>query len=282
MKNIGYYNGKSGLIEDMMIPMNDRACYFGDGIYDATCAKNRVVFLADEHIDRFFNNCGLIDIKPPCSKAELRELLFSLLAQVDADECFVYWQSSRGTAKRNHIYPKGVPANLYITITPAPLLDTDKRIKLITHEDTRFLHCNIKTINLLPSVLYSQRAEAAGCQECVLHRGDRVTECSHSNVSILKDGKFRTAPTDRYILPGIARAHIIKACKKLEIPVDETAFTLDELWDADEIIVSSSSKFCLAACELDGKPVGGKAVAMFDAIQKEVLSEFMRGVGLEG
>ncbi len=282
MKNIGYYNGKSGLIEEMTIPMNDRACYFGDGVYEATCAKNGVVYLADEHIDRLFNNCGLIDIKPPRTKAELRQLLTDLLARVDADDCFVYWQVSRATARRNHLYPAGVPANLYITIVPQPLVDLSQKIKLITLEDTRFLHCNIKTLNLLPSVIYSQRAEAAGCQESVLHRGDRVTECAHSNVSILKNGRFRTAPTDCYILPGIARAHIIKACKKLEIPVDETPFTVQELRDADEIIVSSSSKFCLSACELDGKPAGGKASDLLEAIQREVLAEFMRGVGLEG
>jgi len=281
MKNIGYYNGKSGLIEDMTIPMNDRACYFGDGVYEATCAKNRVVYLADEHIDRLFNNCGLVDIQPPCTKTELKKLLFDLLAQVDDGDCFVYWQVSRATAKRNHLYPAGIPSNLYITIVPQPLVDLDKKIKLITMEDTRFLHCNIKTLNLLPSVLYSQRAEEAGCQECVLHRGGRVTECAHSNVSILKNGKFRTAPTDCHILPGIARAHIIKACKKLEIPVDETPFTLQELREADEIIVSSSSKFCLSGCELDGKPAGGKAADLLAAIQRDVLAEFMRGVGLE-
>ena len=38
-------------------------------------------------------------------------------------------------------------------------------------------------------------------------------------VNIIKDGKLITAPTDNLILPGIVRAHLIKACKKLEIPV---------------------------------------------------------------
>ena len=148
-------------------------------------------------------------------------------------------------------------------------------------EDTRFLHCNIKTIDLLPTVIASQRAKEAGATECVFHRGKRVTECAHSNVSILKNGKFKTAPTDCYILPGIARAHLIKACKKLCVPVDETPFTLDELMDADEIIVSSSSKFCLGANEINGISVGGKDEALFTAIQNEVMREFRAGVGLE-
>ncbi len=278
MQNIGYYNGKTGLIEDMLIPMNDRAVYFGDGVYDATCCKNGIVYLADEHIDRFFNNAGLIDIVPNFTKKELYDLLTSLLKQVDADECFAYWQISRGTAKRNHIYPTDVTPNLYITITPAPIRDIYKKIKVITAEDRRFLMCNIKTIDLLPTVLASQRAEEQGAEECIFHRNGRVTECSHSNVHILKDGKLKTAPTDCYILPGIARAHLIKACKKLCIPVDETPFTLDELRNADEIMISSSSKFCLSADNLDGQKVGGKAPELLKAIQDEVFDEFLCGI----
>ena len=278
MDNIGYYNGKTGLIEEMYIPMNDRAIYFADGVYDATCCKNGVVYLADEHIDRFFNNAGLIDIVPDFTKQEIKELLHQLLSQVDADECFAYWQISRGTAKRNHIYPKNTKPNLYITITPAPIRDIYKKIKVITAEDRRFLMCNIKTIDLLPTVITSQKAEEAGAEECILHRGDRVTECSHSNVHILKDGKLKTAPTDCYILPGIARAHIIKACKKLCIPVDETPFTLEELKNADEILISSSSKFCLSADTLNGEAVGGKSPQILKAIQDEVFEEFLYGV----
>ncbi len=281
MQNIGYYNGKIGLIEDMVIPMNDRAVYFGDGIYDATCCKNGVVFLAEEHIDRFFNNALLIDIVPDFTKKELYDLLHDLLKKVDADECFAYWQISRGTAKRNHIYPADVKPNLLITISPAPIRDIYKKIKVITSEDVRFLMCNIKTIDLLPTVIAAQKAEESGAEECIFHRGNRVTECSHSNVHILKNGKLKTAPTDQYILPGIARAHIIKACKKLSIPVDETPFTLDELKDADEILISSSSKFCISANNLNGEQVGGKAPQLLKAIQDEVFDEFYTAVGVK-
>ena len=44
MKYLGYYNGTYGPLEEMMIPMNDRVCYFGDGVYDATLARNGKIF----------------------------------------------------------------------------------------------------------------------------------------------------------------------------------------------------------------------------------------------
>ena len=276
MKNLGYYNGEYDLIENMKIPMNDRVCYFGDGVYDATYSRNHNIFVLDEHIDRFFNSAGLLQIKIPYTKEELKNLLKEMVKKVDSGEQFVYWQVTRGTGMRNHAFlGDEVKANLWIILKPLKIKDMSQKIKLITLEDTRFLHCNIKTLNLLPSVIAAQKTEEAGCQEAVFHRGDRVTECAHSNVSIIKDGIFKTAPTDNLILPGIARAHIIKMCKKFEVPVNESPFTLKELMDADEVIVTSSGQFCMAACEIDGKPVGGKATEIVKKLQDALLEEYL-------
>lgn len=44
MENLGYYNGTVDLIENIRIPMTDRVCYFGDGVYDATYAHNHKIF----------------------------------------------------------------------------------------------------------------------------------------------------------------------------------------------------------------------------------------------
>ena len=60
MKNLGYYNGNFAEIDEMTIPMNDRACYFGDGVYEATMSRNYNIFAIDEHIDRLYNSAGLL------------------------------------------------------------------------------------------------------------------------------------------------------------------------------------------------------------------------------
>ncbi|GKU26532.1 D-amino acid aminotransferase [Clostridium folliculivorans] len=276
MENLGFYNGEYDLIENMKIPMNDRVCYFGDGVYDATYSRNHKIFALDEHIDRFFNSAKLLSIKIPYTKNELKDLLQEMVKKVDSGEQFVYWQVTRGTAMRNHAFPEAeVKANVWILLTPRNIKDMSKKVKLITLEDTRFLHCNIKTLNLLPNVIAAQKTEEAGCDETIFHRADRVTECAHSNISIIKNGVFKTAPTDNLILPGIARAHIIKMCERFNIPVDETPFTVKELMEADEVIVTSSGQFCMSACEVDGKPVGGKASEIVGKLQAALLEEFL-------
>ena len=276
MQNLGYYNGKFGPIEEMTVPMNDRVCYFGDGVYDATYSRNHIIYALDEHIDRFYNSAALLRIKIPHTKAEMGDILSEMVKKVDDGEQFVYWQVTRGTGMRNHPFPdESVPANVWIMLRPKKVRNTYEKIKLISLEDTRFLHCNIKTLNLIPSVIAAQKTVEAGCDEAVLHRGERVTECAHSNVSIIKDNVFITAPTDHYILPGIARAHLIRTAKALGYAVDETPYTMDDLRSADEVIVSSSGSFCVPACELDGKPVGGKAPEMLKALQDALVADFI-------
>ncbi len=255
MKNIAYYNGKTGPIEEMMVPMNDRACYFGDGVYDATMAVNHV---------------------PP--KEEMKQILQGLIDQVEGDSLFVYWQVTRGVGMRNHPYSGAATGpSLWAWVRPNGMRDVYGAYRCITMEDTRFLHCNIKTINLLPAVIANQRAVEAGCDETIFHRGDRVTECSHSNVHILKDGVLHTAPCDNLILPGIARKHILEICGEQGIPVVEAPFTVDELMAADEVFFSSSSAVTCRVREIDGKPVGMRDEATFakirDGYQRKIKEE---------
>ncbi len=274
MERLGYYNGTYGELEEMTVPMNDRASWFGDGVYDAGPCRNYHIFALDEHVDRFFRSAAALEIVMPLGKEELKTLLKDLVQKMDSGNLFVYYQVTRGTGIRRHAFTEG-PGNLWITLIPAEISDGHNPIQLITTEDTRFLHCNIKTLNLIPSVMAAQKAEAAGCAEAVFYRpGGRVTECAHSNIHILKGGTLYTAPTDHMILPGIARAHLLRACSALDIPYREEAFSLDDLFDADEVIVTSSSSLCLRADRIDGSPVGYKDSRTYERLRKYLLDEF--------
>ncbi len=277
MENLGYYCGSYGLIEDMKIPMNDRVCYFGDGVYDATYTANHMIFALDEHVDRFFRSAEQLNISVSFSKCELKKLLQDMVNKVDSPEQFLYWQVTRGTAIRNHAFPEpDIPSNLWIMIKPGGIKDIYQKFKLITVEDTRFFHCNIKTLNLLPNVIAKQKAVEAGCDEAVFHRGDRVTECTHSNISIIKNGVLRTAPLDNLILPGITRGHLLDFCRENKIPVDESPFSLNDLMGADEVIVTSAGALCIAASEIDGISVGGKAPELLNILQQSALKKFQQ------
>ena len=280
MKELAYYDGQVGTPEEVMIPFNDRVHFFCVGVYEATLGGNHKVFLLQDHLDRFYSSARALEIRIPMEKQELGALLTDLLSKVEGTTHFVYWQVTRGVDVRNHTYSDNMMGKLWVSIRPFAMQDPEKDIAVITKEDTRFLHCDIKTLNLLPSVMASQDAKRAGVGETVFHRGEIVTECSHSNISILKDGVFISHPNDNFILRGIAKTHMIAACYRLGIQVRERPFTLAELKDADEIIVTSSSNFYRYVTKVDGILAGGKDPETRRLLQKAVIDEFLEYTGM--
>ena len=269
MKDIAYYNGKIGRIDEVQAPITDRGFYFGDGVYDAAMVNNKKIFELEDHLDRFYNSLKLLRIEPPMQRDELTKTLNELVSQLDSDAPhMLYWQSTRAVAHRMHAFPKGGKPSLMAFSEPCGLDRQDHPYKLISVEDTRFLHCNIKTLNLIPNCMAMQQAVEAGCDEVVFHRGDRVTEGAHSGLAILKDGVFCTPPADNLILPSITRKHFLTLCDKLGVPTRIAPFTVDELKNADEVMILSTGTHCVGACELDGKPLGGKDPALLDKLQK--------------
>lgn len=259
MESIAYYDGKIGAPGELVVPFNDRSHFFGDGVYDAAMGANGRVFLLEDHLDRFYSSAAMFDINVPLAKDELGALLEELLARVDGESQFVYWQVTRGFAgERCHTFNADASGKLWVLVNQEPMADPKTPLKLISLEDHRYEYCNAKTLNLLPAVMYAQAAASAGADEAVLHRDGIVTECAHSNVLILRNGTLMSHPNDEHILRGIAKTHLISAAWKAGIPVVERPFTIDELREADEVVITSSSNLCTFASELDGSPVGGR------------------------
>ncbi|WP_297966960.1 aminotransferase class IV [uncultured Anaerovibrio sp.] len=278
-KELAYYDGKLGTPDEVMIPFNDRSHFFGDGVYEATPAGNHVPYLLEDHLDRFYSSANIMDIKIPMEKKELHRLICDLTKQVEGHTHFVYWQVTRGLAARDHVYDESMMGKIWVYIRPSKIGDMEHPIKVQTHPDLRFEYGNSKTLNLLPAVLYSQKAHKKGVAETILHRNGIVTECAHSNVSIMKDGAVISHPNDQYILRGIAKTHMIQACYRLGIPVYEQEYTLEELMDADEIFITSSSNFLLFVDTVDGKPAGNKDPKTRNRLKDELIREYFEYTG---
>ncbi|MBE6589129.1 MAG: D-amino acid aminotransferase [Ruminococcaceae bacterium] len=275
MKTLGYYNGRIDELDRITVPMLDRACYFGDGVYDVTFTRNHKIYMVEEHVSRLFQSARYIGIRPEMTEEELTALLRSLVLRLDDGEQWVYFQLSRGTDFRTHAFPPEAKPNLWIMLKPAKIKDTYRPLRCITLKDERSLYCNIKSLNLLPGVLATQETVKAGVDECILHRDGIVTECAHSNVSILKDGILITHPADRLILAGTGRAHLINTCRAFGIPVEERDYTLEELRAADEIILTSASALCMQITELDGERIGMKDGKTLRLLQDALLKDFL-------
>ena len=276
MEGIYYYDGRFVSNREAVIPLTDRSVYFGDAVYDACLVHRGRPYLLNAHLSRFYKGCRTLKIRPPMPKEALAQLLISICKATETEVAFLYFQASRDAETRRHIAEPTDGSHLLISLTPRTMPMKDKALRLITCPDRRYDYCNVKTVNLLPAVLASTKASVADADEAVFIRKGIVTECAHSNVSILKNGVLFTHPNGRRILPGISRKQLIVACKKLSIPVSETPFSFKSLMNADEVFVTSSSRLCQRASTVNGRPVGFRnenaARCLLDTIFKDFIS----------
>ena len=274
MSSYAYYNGKFGKKEDISIPLSDRSIFFGDAVYDAAIGSYDRILWENEHIDRFLSNAEKIGIQHNYTKAYISSLLREIAVKSMLKSYFLYFQMSRSLKARTHS-PKDSEASLLVTIDPIEVLPSPPPLKLITVDDKRYEYCDIKTVNLLPAVLSAIKADESHCDEAIFVKNNIVTECLKSNISILNQGRIITHPKNNRILPGVAREHLILISRRLGVPVEERPFTIEELFSADEILVTSTTKLCRKASEINGIKVGNKHPSLANRLCELMYFEFV-------
>ncbi len=283
MSDIVYLNGAFMPIEEARIPVLDRGFIFGDGVYEVIPVYSRHPFRLAEHLRRLQYSLDKVRIANPHDDAEWAQLVQEIVQRNAGDDQSVYLQVTRGVAKRDHAFPKGVQPTVFMMsnplVTPAPAL-VESGVACITAQDYRWLNCDIKSVSLLGNCLLRQLSADVGAAETILFRDGKLTEASASNVFIVRDGVVLTPPKDNMVLPGITYDVVLEIARAREFEVEVRAVTEAEVRSADEIWLTSSTKEVLAVTLLDGKPVGdgrpGPLFRRMHALYQAFKQEHMR------
>ncbi|NTZ18675.1 D-amino-acid transaminase [Paenibacillus sp. JMULE4] len=243
--------------EELQISPEDRGYYFGDGVYEVFRVYHGRLYEAAAHFERWEKSAAALRIPLPLPSRELTGRLEELIRINGLSEGTVYMQVTRGAAPRSHPFPADTKPILmaYTTEARRPLNTMKEGISAVTMEDIRWLRCDLKTLNLLPNVLAKQHAVDQGAGDVILHRNGTVTECSASNIMIVKDGAVITHPANHLILHGITRAVVLRLAQGLGLSVRETPFTLKELRAADEVFITGTTVEVTPVISVDGVPV---------------------------
>lgn len=256
--SIGYVNGKFVDLDELVIPIDERGHQFGDGVYEVIRVYNGKPFMIDEHLERLMNSCKAIKLPITETINDFKRLILEAVEKSHLLECNVYLQITRGIATRLHLFPN-VPVSITMTVRPVKPISKEIREKgetAIFHEDERWANCYIKSLNLLPNILAKQTAYEAGCFEAILEKDGYVTEGTSSNVFIVKDNKIYTTPLTKQILPGITRIAVKNVSKILGIEFIEKHFTRDELLNADELFITSTTSEVLPIVKVGDQIIG--------------------------
>ena len=278
-----YLNGEFMPIEQAKISVLDRGFIFGDGVYEVIPVYSRRPFRLAEHLARLQASLDAIRLQNPHDRARWTELVGRIVAGNPWEDQNVYLQITRGVAKRDHAFPKGLKPTVFLMASELvpPSAELVKRgAAAIVLPDLRWTRCDIKSTSLLGNCMLRTAAAEQGCVEAILVRDGELTEASASNVFVVKSGTVLAPPKSHLILPGITYDVVLEILRDAAIPHEVRPVKESELRSADEVWVTSSSREVLPITTLDGKPVGpgrpGPVGAKVYALYQEYKARVMR------
>ncbi|MEJ2140938.1 MAG: D-amino acid aminotransferase [Gammaproteobacteria bacterium] len=258
-QQIVYLNGSYLPIDQAKVSVLDRGFIFGDGVYEVIPAYGGHPLRLKHHLQRLQNSLDAIRLENPHSDDDWSDIISSVIGQNEGEDQYVYLQVTRGVAKRDHSFPDGNTPTVFVMSSPLLAVNDEllkSGVSAITLDDIRWRYCSIKTTALLANVLLRQQAVEKDAAEAILVRDGEVTEGAASNLFIVLNGVIITPPKSNLLLPGITRDLVVELAHHHDLPCEERSISADELKQAEEVWVTSSTKEILPVTMLDGKPVG--------------------------
>ncbi len=257
--NMVFLNGKVLPADQAQVSVLDRGFIFGDGVYELVPVYSRVPFRLDEHLTRLERSLNETKIKNPYTRAQWRSHIYQVIDAQPFEDQGVYFQVTRGVAKRDHAFPKDLQPTVFMMSNPLtnpPAAVVEKGGSAVSAVDNRWLRCDIKSISLIGNCLLRQQSAEANAVETILFRDGKLTEASASNVFVVKRGVILSPAKSNLILPGITYDVVTELARANHMPLEFRDVSETEVRSADELWVTSSSKEVLAIVELDGKRIG--------------------------
>lgn len=277
--NIVFLNGEFLPKDKAKISVFDRGFIFGDGIYEVVPVMNGVLIDKSEFWERFKRSLKEIALNLPYKDSEFENILNELIAKNALKEGGVYMQITRGVASRDFAFTKGLKPTIMAFVYAANIQNNElasKGISVVSVPDIRWKRRDIKSISLLAQCYAKEMALNAGADEGFMVENGKVTEATSASAFIIKDKTLITKPFSNEILPGIRRQNILKFARELNLSVAERAFSMNEVYEADEVFISAASLPILGVIKADGKMIANGKVGKFTQLLRQRYLQKMR------
>jgi len=254
-------------VADAKVGVADLAMHRGYGIFDYfKVVDGRPIFMED-HLNRFYNSAKEMHLEVMLNRDELRKTIAELMEHNNMSNSGIKLLLTGGYSEDG--YKAGKP-NLIVLQYPLDFKGGNEResgLKLVTVNHQRQLP-SIKTIDYLMAVRLHPFMKENGFDDVLYHNNGTITECPRANFWIVSGNEIITAANN--ILRGITRS------KVLDFKVDgytivERDFTLDDLANAQEAFISSTTQYAYPVAAIDGKDIGDGKIGPVTRQVKELL-----------
>lgn len=276
MTRVVYVNGRYRPYAEAAVHVEDRGFQLADSVYEVCAVQGGQILDESRHLARLERSLAKLSMPMPASTAALRRIIREVIRRNRVTEGAVYLQVSRGAARRDFLFPpKGTPQTVVCLARahdPAKLVKAaETGVAVVTAPDERWARVDIKTTQLLASVLAKETARGQAAKEAWLVDGQgNVTEGASSNAWIVTaKGQIVTRALDGHILPGVTRSVVVDLASRLGLTVEERTFTVAEARAATEAFLTSASNLVMPVTRIDGQPVGDGKPGRFSRMLRE-------------
>ncbi len=239
-----YVNGQIVPIAEAKIHITDLSILRGYGVFDFFRAMDGQPIFMEEHLDRFEYSTSRLGLDLPYSREHLRDNILDLIKLNPHKLLGIKLLCTGGYSEDGYTPTR---PNVMMLAKPFMLPELKDSIKLMLVEHIRELP-DIKKINYIVPIQKLHKMKAAGAQDVLYHSGGIISELSRSNVFIVKNGTVSTP--SRNILHGITRKNVIKVLKNY-FNFEKRDITLSEVFEADEVFISGSTKRVIPVQSID-------------------------------
>ena len=255
-----YLNGRFVPREEACIPVTDRGLLFADSVYEVIPAYAGVPFRAQQHLDRLQRSLAAVRLPDPMSREQWLQMIGTLCQGCPSRDQSIYIQVTRGSYPTRALrLPAQAEPNVIAFVSPIP--ERDPRIareglKAITIEDIRWHRCDIKSTNLLANILAQAQALEKQADDAIFIRDGIAKEGTASNLFIVLDGLLLTPPNSDELLAGVTRDLVMELAAEAGIAHAEASIAEADLYAAEEIWLSSSTREVAPVVRLNDHTVG--------------------------
>ncbi|MFT6559226.1 D-amino-acid transaminase [Sneathiella sp.] len=281
MSRIAYVNGQYVPHKEASVHIEDRGYQFADGVYEVIPIIAGKMIDADGHLDRLWRSMNELRIEEPMKRRPMELVMREVLRKNGVETGLIYMQVTRGVAPRDHPFPADAFPSLVMTAKKTSLEKSARKaeegVAVVTVPDIRWQRCDIKSVSLLPNILAKQEAVEKGAYEAFqVDEDGMVTEGSSTNAWIVdQDGTLITRPTNNSILAGITRAALLDLLEKNKIKFELRAFSKEELLNAREVFLTSSSSYVQPVIKVDDVVIGNGKPGSIATNLRTVFKEYM-------
>ncbi len=270
MGAIANVNGQISDERQAVVSVFDHGFLYGEGVYETLRTYNGRPFLLDRHLRRLRTSARMISLAVPLSDEQFAGRIhdtMSAAAQLAGSgrpEWYVRILLTRGVGELTYD-PGACPTPSVVIIVkpqvdpPAEMFEKGVHVVLasVIRNHPGSVNPLIKSNNLLNNALAMQEAVRRGVFEAVMrnYRGE-LSECTTSNLFVVKGGTALTPPLDSGLLAGITREFLFEVGRDEDVPVREAVLHDEDLFGADEAFLTSTTRELLPIVKVDDRVIG--------------------------